>query len=71
MNYRPGGYQDTLARLMEAAGYLSLAEVAYFFRITPVQAALLLRLYYKDHPDAAEREAQRLRVKHHLRGSWY
>lgn len=71
MNYRPGGYQDTLARLMEAAGYLSLSEVAYFFRITPALAALLLRLYYKDHPDAAEREAQRLRTKHFQRASWY
>lgn len=61
----------TLIALMDAAGYLSLSEVAYFFRITPIRAAVLLRRYYKDHPDAAEREAQRLRVKHFQRASWY
>lgn len=71
MNYRPGGYQDTLARLMEAAGYLSLSEVAYFFRITPALAALLLRLYYRDHPEAGKREALRLHTKHFQRASWY
>lgn len=71
MNYRPGGYQDTLARLMDAAGYLSMQEVSYIFRITPALAAMLLRLYYRDHPEAGKREAARLHTKHFQRASWY
>lgn len=68
MSYAACCYR-TLCRLLAACDYLSAAEVAFLFKIELADAEALLALYWRKHPDAAERERARLVNK--ARGGYY
>lgn len=62
-------HYEALVRLMDAAGYLSVAEVEHTFGLEHDIAWRLLRIYYRNHPDHARREQSRLRNK--ALGGWF
>ena len=54
---------------MEAAGYLSVDEVAHLLNVDHAKAAAMLAAYYDRFPEKAERERNRL--ANQAKGSYY